>query len=923
MTLALKDYQKRALGTEDMIGALSSFFEAARGADSHAALQQAFDHARRSSMGKTVSLLPYRPLAKAGEEGHIIPQVCLRIPTGGGKTLLAAHAIERAAKLYIGTRYPVVLWLTPTNTIRSQTLDALQTPGHPYREALLAHWPADKLRVIDITDGELLGADDLGKKAVVVVGTRQTLQVENTASRDIYAYKEAFEPHFANLPAADFFERISEADLAANASMRRLLGKAAIGRIKRSFANLLAWHRPIVIMDEAHNARGELAYEVFRRIRPACVIEWTATPQKDQNVLFHVSAQALKAEHMIKLPIVLSPHPNWQEAVRDALATRERLAALAVAEPDYIRPIVLLQADAINGEVPVDKLKQHLMTQYGIDERRIAVATGKERGLDGVNLFDRACPLDFVITVEALKEGWDCSFAYVFCTVQNIRSAKDMEQLLGRVLRLPYARERKHEALNRAYAHVCGPNTAAVADQLADRLVSMGFEELAAAQFIQPDNHDLFAEDGVQKREMPPLPVSEITVPAVTAELLQSLLPKQVKTVATSVTPAVAANPGEATPAPADTVTLTLQGALPATVVEQVLNSTPKKERAELDKQLTRHQARTLAAQSPSQRGEAFGALPQLVVPVQGELMLMEGCLLAELADFSLANAPADLPDFSQHSEDKAFLIDIERGKTRITTGDGQTALDLNAGEQIMPRAVLIRELGLRVRHSQLTHADVVAWLGRAIDGLLQRGIPFNYLVRHINKLATAMAQRIQRYLAREQKQRFDQCLLLDSPSGVRLDAHHSFRYSPHQYPANWFFPGRYDFKKHYYPLPGELDGDLNQAETACAIEIDSLPDVRYWVRNLALKPMHSFWLPTSTDRFYPDFVAELNDGRLLAVEYKGEDRESNDDSQEKRDIGEAWAQASGRRCVFVMVTHAKKAGMSVGAQLRQAISSH
>lgn len=102
----------------------------------------------------------------------------------------------------------------------------------------------------------------------------------------------------------------------------------------------------------------------------------------------------------------------------------------------------------------VEALKTHLVEVEQIAPERIAVATGDQRELDGINLFDPKCPIEYVITVEALKEGWDCSFAYVFCSVQNIGSATDAEQLLGRVLRMPYARRRKADALNRAYAHV-------------------------------------------------------------------------------------------------------------------------------------------------------------------------------------------------------------------------------------------------------------------------------------------------------------------------------------------------------------------------------------------------------------------------------------------------------------------------------------
>ena len=907
MAFELKDYQKKALGSSEEAGALESFFRAARGAQTAAALQTAFNQARRASMGEALRDVPYRPLAKEGEAGHLVPQVCIRIPTGGGKTLMAAHAIERAARLYVGTSAPVVLWLVPTNTIRSQTRDALLTPGHPYREALLAYWPADRLAVLDITDCAQLRAQDFGSKAIVIVGTRQTLQVESTASRDVYAYKEDFEPHFAGISEEPYFERVSQADLDANASLRKLLGTAGIGKIKRSFANLLACHRPIVIVDEAHNARGDLSYEVFRRIRPACVIEWTATPARDQNVLYHVSAQELKAEHMIKLPIVLSPHPNWQEAVRDALLSRERLAEIAVGEAEYVRPIALLQADAINGEVPVAELKQHLLTVHGIEERRIAVATGTQRELDGVNLFDPACPIDFVITVEALKEGWDCSFAYVFCTVQNIHSAKDMEQLLGRVLRLPYAKKRKAEALNRAYAHVCGPSTAAVANQLTDRLVAMGFEEMEAASFIQPAADDWFSDASVE-RPLPPPQQSELSVSAAAADAVCTALVGFVTRSSTATTD---------TSAPQQLVTL--NGLLPVAAIEAAVAAAPKKEREALSQLLERHQTRTLAALAQSQCGVLFAAVPQLAVPVQDELLLLEPALLTELAEVSLATAAADLPDFSQQADDKPYLIDLEHGQLRIAQDRAQYSLDLNAGSDGIDRAVLIRELDRRVRRDDVLQPDMIAWLGRVLDALAARGIELNYLARHLNQLADAVAKRIDRLVRQQRSGIFQRCLL-DGPDKVRLSDFHQFRFDPGNYPARWLFNGRYNFQKHYYPRPGELDDDLFQEETACAIEIDSLPQVSRWVRNLERQPERSFWLPTSSDRFYPDFVAELEDGRFLVVEYKGGVYFTNEDSREKLDIGSVWAQASAGRCVFVMVTHASIAGVSVATQLRRAI---
>lgn len=887
MGLTLKKYQLEALD------ALEKFFEGARGAKLEGEVVAAFEQARRAALGEAAPRVPYRPLS---HEDPTIPQVCIRIPTGGGKTLLAAHAIERAARMYVGTRSPLALWLVPSNTIRTQTLEALKKPGHPYREALLEYYPADRLRVLDITECEQLRPADFKSAAIVVVGTIQTLRVDNTASRDVYAYKEAFEPHFADISDPEWLERIREEDLAAQPYLKQ----SDLGKVKRSFANLLAWYRPVVIVDEAHNARSNLSFEVFGRIRPACLIEWTATPARDQNVLYHVSAQELKSEAMIKLPIVLSPHPNWKEAVRDAVLTRDRLAKEAQAEADYVRPIVLFQADARDGEVPVETMKSFLLDELHVAKDRIAVATGSQRGLDGVDLFDRGCLVDFVITVEALKEGWDCSFAYVFCTVQNVRSAKDMEQLLGRVLRLPYAERRMSETLNRAYAHVCSPNTAAVANELGDRLVAMGFEEIEAAQSVQTQlGGDLFGNHPVE----PAQTRSVFAVPEAAAKALADVVPA-----------AVVVGTGD------QGTQVTVTGVLPQAAIEAAIASVPRREREDLQRHLERHQARAQAEAAPAQLGAEFAPVPQLCVPVQGEIELVEPDLLRGLAAFSLVGASADLPGFSRDEREHAYLVDVDDGRLKIRQDDGQLDIYLDGAQEGVRREDVIRELDRRVRRADLLQADNIAWLGRVLDGLVARGFELTYLGRHLNRLADAVGGRL-KSMELESRGRAYQQALFGGSAKPCLSDHYQFRFNPAIYPARWLFSGRYTFRKHFYARPGELKDEITGEETACAIQIDELDEVKFWVRNLERQPESSFWLPTSTDRFYPDFVAQLNDGRILVVEYKGGHLFNAADAKEKRDIGGVWAAASGGRCRFVMVTDTEVAGKSVSAQLRAAMA--
>lgn len=898
MSLTLKRYQSAALE------ALARFFDLARGATTEAALDAAFRLTLTEQELPSEAIPPY--LAQ-GFDGT--PYVCLRIPTGGGKTLLGAHAVACAARHYTGQERPVALWLVPTNTIRQQTLNALRQPGHPYREALEQHFGVDGLRVIDITECEQLRPQDFGGRAIVVVGTLQTLRVEDTSGRDVYAYKEAFEPHFERAPELAGFERVEEKDLAA----QPYLGRADLGKVKRSFANLMFWHRPIVIIDEAHNARGALSYETFARLRPAALIEMTATPVRKgahrSNVLYHVSAEALKAEQMIKLPIVLQAHPNWQEAVRDALLTRKRLAAEAANEDDYLRPILLLQAEDKAGEVTVEKLRAHLVEQEHVATARIAVATGTQRELDGVNLFDPACPVEIVITVEALKEGWDCSFAYVFCSLQKIGSSKDMEQLLGRVLRMPYARRRKSELLNRAYAHVASAETLQVANALADKLVAMGFEELEAAQAVFPTTTPLFDAAGGAAAGFVPPP-------------MEWVLPQ-----APALPAAAAEAAGMALEAhPAGGFALRLSQPPTAEVRDALLAALPtKKEQEAFAHALERFEFRHQALTAPSLRGVPFRPLPLLCVRfgegAQADLDLAEKETLVDLAGFSLAAQAPELPGFVPETDRKPYLLDVEDGHLRIEQEQAVYGVNLDAVPTDVTETDLVRWLDARLRTAGVTQAERLVWLGKVLRWLLrERNYSLTALVRHRNQLADALAERMATLRGEAQKIGFQMTLLGDDPKGC-VSGEHVFRFGVGVYPAQPpYYQGRYRFRKHYYGVIGELKEPppkQTDHEFYCAMALDEHPAVRHWVRNLP-KSEFSFSLPTSGQNFYPDFVCELMDGRHFVVEYKGEGYKTNDDSQAKRLVGEFWARASGN--LFLMAVEKDDQGRDVRKQIEAVI---
>ena len=431
--MELKNYQRQTLET------LSKFLSAAKIIGSAAAFAE-----NRNAPSYSSKYFALRELEDA-------PYICLRLPTGGGKTLMGAYSIATAAENFLEQEYPLVLWLVPTDIIRQQTLKLLRDPRTFYRQVLDESFKS-RVKIFDITEFRQLRPQDLKQSLNIFVATFQSFRVEKPEGRKVYQANEYLEPCFREISIP----------------------------MEKSFGNLIAYLRPLMIIDEAHNYSSPLSLEIMQKLRPAAVIELTATPAQNSNVLYQVSASELKAEEMIKLPVVLTENQSWEMTIDSAVQRRTALEKLAAREADYIRPIALFQAENKNREITVEVVKKYLIEGAKVPAEEIAIATGERHELDGVNLSARDCPIRYVITVQALKEGWDCPFAYVFCSLAKVHSSKDAEQLLGRVLRMPYATRRNSPELNKAYAFVAVEDWLAAAGNIRDDLLNMGFEDAEA-----------------------------------------------------------------------------------------------------------------------------------------------------------------------------------------------------------------------------------------------------------------------------------------------------------------------------------------------------------------------------------------------------------------------------------------------------------
>lgn len=854
--MELKAYQRRALD------ALRTFLDQAAIRPHDQAYAAACAVGEPGAYGAA-----YRPLS--GLAGT--PYCCLRLPTGGGKTLLASHAIGIARETYMGQRYPVVLWLVTSTTIAEQTLSALKKLSHPYRQALEASF-GGAVRVLGIEERRQLRPQDMMDAATVIVATVQAFRVNNVADRNVYKDDEELEPHFTQLSG--------EADVARHDDGPRRNKPIA------SFANLLKLHRPLIIVDEAHNFTSTLSGETIQRIAPAAVVEFTATPVRS-NVIVSATAAELKAADMIKLPIHLSQHGSWQAAIAHAVDNRAWLESIAEKDNGGIRPIALYQAQPAreNAEATVDVVKRHLIEDCRIPENRIAVATGSQRELDGIDLLDPACTIEHVITVDALKEGWDCSFAYVFCSLASIRSGGAVEQLLGRILRMPFATRRSSEELNRAYAHVSERNFFEAAEGLKDRLTEMGFDERTALEAIVEQPETFQWEKGAELFTQPILPIlrvqerpnqSEWTPAMVAATRIADDGAGGIAiTFDTTATDDVLREVAAA---------ITTAEISPATAIEAFIE-------------------RRAANLSPAEQGEVL-SVPRLAIELDGQIEILFPDTLVDVGGWDLRKVDSLLPGFALTDQPYTFSMDIDGDQVTYARIDAHAELALDDATD-WNAAALSRWLDRETRQRDVSQPIFLEYCRRVVESLAE-DIPLAQLVRGKYALRRAITARVGQ-LRQEAGGRGVQLLLGDIAPVLGL-GENGFSFSKAGYDPRTPYSGSWRPTKHLFSQIGDLKHGGEEFHAAMAI--DHHPSVRRWVRNVDRTPW-SYWLPTSTDRFYPDFVAELIDGRTMIVEYKGEDRTDNADSREKRNIGARLQEISGGSVVFLWAELTRDGGVS------------
>lgn len=439
--------------------------------------------------------IPYSP--RLDGTGKHVPNICLKIPTGGGKTLLAVAGVSRIFGRFLSTNTGMVLWLVPNEAIYSQTKNHLTNRDHPYRQ-MLDRAAAGRVKILEKNDP--LNRQDIDSHLCVMLlmlqsanrETRETLRLfrDRGNVHGFFPLEDDYQAHFNLLQAIPNLSCYNDQD-------RNNLGSI----IHDSLGNVLRLVRPVVVIDEGHKAFSKRAIETVYGFNPSFVLELSATP-KDRitdtpptyaNWLVDVRGSELAKEDMIKLPInvKVKAGDDWRDCLRESLEHLNKLQAeadkLLGNTATYIRPILLVQVERTGrdqreaGFIHSEDAKEFLLAA-GLNEIEIAVKTSEVndlKSLENQNLLSPTNSVRVIITKQALQEGWDCPFAYVLCSLSTNRNLSAMTQLVGRILRQPYAVKTKVDALDECYVFCHHASTREVVQGIKDSLEKDGMADLA------------------------------------------------------------------------------------------------------------------------------------------------------------------------------------------------------------------------------------------------------------------------------------------------------------------------------------------------------------------------------------------------------------------------------------------------------------
>ncbi|MFA7134823.1 MAG: DEAD/DEAH box helicase family protein [Bacteroidales bacterium] len=821
---------------------------------------------------------PYNPLDGTGMQPYKnnIPNaahVCVKVPTAGGKTFIAVNALHSIFSAYDSNKPKVVIWLVPWSNLLQQTVSALSNPEHPYRQKLnaLFNHRVEIYQKEDLLQGSNFNPTVVKDQLSIVVMSFASLRARNKDDRKVYQENGQLEPFISQFKDD---EHILE------------------GVDDTALINILRYLNPVLVVDESHNAESDLSVDMLKNLNPSFILDLTATPKENSNIVSLVPAIELKKDHMVKLPVIVYNNHDKTEVINNALHLQRKLEVLAKKEEldggKYIRPIVLFQAQpkTKDDNTTFEKLKEQLLS-LNIPEEQIKIKTANIDELKGVDLMSKECEVRYIITINALKEGWDCPFAYILASLADKSSAVDVEQILGRVLRQPYVQRHAAYQLNLSYVLTASAKFNETLQSIVKGLQESGFSENDYRKL------DKMTED--EKEAVAVNPVESFLFPEQTVEEPE----EKIDTARVTFDPHASDEEPE-TPS----------------VIEEI-EAIAEEESRKLEEQIKRQEKQPVDENIFQEMGDKVKRykvkevnkkfvdkieFPQFYIKVTAsdifetdEELLNRDSLLK---DFKLSNEDIKI-DFDQTSSD-LYKVDLEES-SKNDFSPTFTKIEDSLVKDPIQEYILAKPKANQI--TDITH-QIMQIIGKMYP------IPDQEIKMYIGRILNSMnTEQLREILVR--KESFTTRLknkirgLTDLYAEDRfMDLIKSKRITTKE---NW--------KLSEAIVPGQVSSSIgnslyerervmNNFEERVAMEIGTSSNIAFWHKNL--ERGKGFFINGFKDNHYPDFIFQTISGKTILVESKG-DHLDGSDSEAKCRLGNEWERLAGHDFAYFMVFDKKE----------------
>lgn len=790
------------------------------------------------------------------------PHVCFKVPTGGGKTFLACNSLKTIFGNLPSKKAKVVVWLVPSDAILTQTLKNLSNPEHSYRQKIETDFNG-RVQVYSkqqVLDGQQFNPTTVNEQLSIVVMSFDSFRIKNKEGRKVYQEN-------GNLQQFAKFITTPE-------TLIEGIDDTALIQVLNQLS-------PVVVVDESHHTTGDLSVEMLKNLNPCFILDLTATPRKNSNIISYVDAAQLKAENMVKLPVIVYNRPSQEEVIADAIDLRNRLDELAERNTDecYIRPIVLFQAQPRNAEnkETFDKLKERLV-ENGIPAEEIAIKTAEINEIKDKDLMSPDCKIKYIITVNALKEGWDCPFAYILATLANKTSTVDVEQILGRVLRLPYTKQSTSKFLNLSYVLTSSNDFHATISKVIQGLNDAGFSD---------KDYRIAEEKSVV--EPAPKPVQqEITLKSPIADVEEflefdsSALKAIIDERKQSDKPITAIDDMLASAeAKSDTYEEELKN-----LQSEPLSDLPLEIRSKVTtyRMYDKFKDEALALEIPQFYFQSENSLFAFLEGGYQELVSKEF-----LSDgFTLKDKGVDI-DFCAATE-SAAEIDVNKNETPkyrfMQEAESEYFKEMFKNQTPESR---IKNCKYQIKQileksDFVAGSELTAYIDRVVENM--NGDELTALEKNVHGFATKIKDKINKLLDVHRRERFKHLL-----ETGKIECLPSFKLKSEINPGETFSL----LSKSLYVA----EQTMNPFERRVVEKVSSMPNIKWWHRNIE---RHEFCINGFINH-YPDFIVMTNSGFIVMIEAKGEHLTSNDDSREKAELGKIWQAQAGGKFRYYMVS--------------------